>query len=72
MYIRFLRWLHEYSEHLGKPRPFGHRFIAGLYELLWGRFCGWGWRDSYDCARIYWFNWDPRTKYPPALPPESR
>jgi hypothetical protein len=48
--FRFLRWLHRFDEH-----PHHNRFGAGLYQLLWARYCGYDWKHARKMAAIYWF-----------------
>jgi hypothetical protein len=49
LYFRFVRWLQRYEE---SPRY--NKWLAGLYQLLWTRWCGHDWRFSFRMARIYW------------------
>lgn len=49
-YFRFLRWLHQFEEF-----PRYNRMGAGLYQLLWTHWCGYGWQSAWRCASIYWF-----------------
>ena len=56
LYFRFVRWLHQFEEH-----PNYNRVGAGLYTLLWVRYCGWSWKEAWLSACIYWFNRKPRT-----------
>jgi hypothetical protein len=53
-YIRFLCWL-RYEEH-----PNFNRALAGLYQLLWTHFCGYGWRSAWRMAMGYWTPRRPR------------
>lgn len=50
MYLRFLKWLHRYDTH-----PNFNRFGAGLYQLLWIRWCRREWKFAFRIARLYWF-----------------
>ena len=48
-YFHFLRWLHRFEEW-----PHFNRFGAGLYQLLWTHYCGYGWSFAWQTACIYW------------------
>ena len=49
-YFAFLRWLHKFDEF-----PSYNRFGAGLYQLLWTQWCGYGFRLAWRVACVYWF-----------------
>jgi hypothetical protein len=48
-YIHFVCWLARFSEH-----QHFNRFGAGLHQLLWSHFCGYGWGFAWRMARLYW------------------
>lgn len=31
-----------------------NRFLAGVHEFAWTKFCGYGWRFAAHCGAIYW------------------
>ena len=49
LYFRFVRWLHQFEEF-----PRYNKWGAGLYQLLWVRYCGHDWRFAFRMAWGYW------------------